>query len=88
MGAGGLFWKLRSGQFDPAAFQRALGKLTAISIPERAFLPRRVVSLLWFIPSFMQWQIHRVGEMGGDVAAYGKAITLMTNQVERLLGVP
>jgi hypothetical protein len=84
----GFFWRIRQGRFDVAEFQRALQKVSRISIPEDAELPRRIVSLLWYIPLFMQWQVERVRETGGDIAAYAKAITAMTNEIERLLGVP
>lgn len=86
--ADGFFWKVRQGVFDPDDFQRALGKLTSMSFHDEEALPRRVVSLLWFIPIFLHWQIDRVREAGGDMAAYSKAVTMMTNEVERLLGVP
>lgn len=36
----------------------------------------------------MLWLVERVRENGGDIAVYEQAITAMTNQVERLLGVP
>ena len=84
----GFFWRVRQGRFEPAKFQRALEKVASISIAEEAQLPRRVVSLLWYIPIFMQWQLERVQEVGGDIPAYAKAITAMTNEIERLLGVP
>jgi hypothetical protein len=84
----GFFWRVRQGHFIPSEFERALKKVSAISIAEGADVPRRVVSLLWYIPLFMQWQVERVQESGGDVAAYAKAITTMTNEIERLLGVP
>ncbi|TKD06472.1 hypothetical protein [Polyangium fumosum] len=84
----GFFGRVRQGQFAAEDFQRALGRLAAISIEEDAEVPRRVVSLLWYIPVFMQWQAERVRENGADVTAYANAIQLMTNEVERLLGVP
>ena len=84
----GFFWRIREGRFDTAEFQRALQKVATISIAEDAELPRRVVSLLWYIPLFMHWQIERVKENGGDPMAYAKAITAMTTEIERLLGVP
>jgi hypothetical protein len=85
---GGFFWEVREGHFEPVAFERALGKVRSIVIEEDAVVPRRVVSLLWYIPLFMHWQVERVRERGGDVVAYVGAITTMTNEVERLLGVP
>ncbi|HSN93123.1 MAG TPA: hypothetical protein VLS93_17970 [Anaeromyxobacteraceae bacterium] len=84
----GFFWRIRQGRFEPAEFRRALQKLASLSIAAEAQLPRRVVSLLWYIPPFMQWQAERVRQNRGDTAAYAKAITAMTNEIERLLGVP
>jgi hypothetical protein len=84
----GFFWQLRQGKFTSADFERAMERLSSISITEEEPLPRRLVSLLWYIPLFMQWQVDRIQENGGDVTAYKMAITAMTNEVERLLGVP
>jgi hypothetical protein len=84
----GFFWGVRQGRFAEDEFRRALTKIAAISIAEDADVPRRVVSLLWYIPLFMQWQVERVEKSQGDVAAYMKAVTAMTNEIERLLGVP
>lgn len=84
----GFFWAVRQGRFSADEFERALKRVSAISIPTDADLPRRFVSLLWYIPLFMQWQLERVQESGGDPAIYIRAITKMTNAVERLLGVP
>lgn len=84
----GFFWRIRQGHFSPSDFDRALKKVSSVNIEENAVVPRRVVSLLWYIPLFMQWQLERVQENKGDVTAYTAAITTMTNEIERLLGVP
>jgi hypothetical protein len=84
----GFFWRIRQGHFANCEFERALGKISAISIAEESEIPRRLASLLWYIPLFMQWQTERVRKAGGDVEAYLKAVTSMTNEIERLLGVP
>ncbi|MCZ7647425.1 MAG: hypothetical protein M5U26_19575 [Planctomycetota bacterium] len=84
----GFFWKIRQGQFSEEDFRRALTKVSNIPIPNDALLPRRLVSLLWYIPLFMQWQTERVQENGGDIPGLSMAITTMTNKIERLLGVP
>jgi len=84
----GFFWNIRQGAFKPSEFERARAKVSSISIAEDSVIPRRLVSLLWYIPLFMQWQLERVQENGGDVKAYNKATTSMTNEIERLLGVP
>jgi hypothetical protein len=85
----GFFWQVRQGNFEGVAFERAMHTLSMISFAENAELPRRIVSLLWYVPLFMRWQIERVQEKsGGDTRAYEDAVTTMTNEVERILGVP
>jgi hypothetical protein len=84
----GFFWLIRQGNFAASEFERALKKVSSISISENAELPRRLVSLLWYVPIFMHWQTDRVREAKGDLVAYGKATTAMHNENERLLGVP
>lgn len=84
----GFFWRIRQGQFDLSHFQRVLRKVRAISIGEDAELPRRLVSLLWYIPLFMLWQVERVVVNGNSGTEYATAISRMTNEIERLLGVP
>jgi len=84
----GFFSRLREGIFDPAEFDRALRKLSSISIREDDLLPRRLVSILWYLPLLMTWQIERIRDRGGDVAAFQRATIQATNVVEQLLGVP
>ena len=52
----GFFWRIRQGDFALNDFERAWKKIAAMSIPENADVPRRVVSLLWYIPLFMGWR--------------------------------
>lgn len=84
----GFFWQIRQGVFVEKEFQRALMKVSSIRDLEDTRLNRRLVSLLWYIPLFMQWQVERISENGGDADAYIRALTTMTNEVERLLGTP
>lgn len=84
----GFFWKARRGDFDKQGFTRTLGKLQSMTIDEDAELPRRLLSILWYIPLFMNWQIERVREAGGDEEEYGMAVAAATDEIERLLGTP
>jgi len=84
----GFFGRLRSGEFDLEGYRRAKAVLAAISIPDDALLPLRFVSLIWYIPIYMRWQIERITELGGDLVAYKRAIDHMTNECERLFGLP
>lgn len=84
----GFFWKIRQGQFSSGQFDALLGRIAKIAIDENAELPRRLVSLLWYAPTFMSWQTERVNENSGDTVMYQQAIDLMTNEIERLLWTP
>jgi hypothetical protein len=85
----GFFYYLRQGLFDPPSYDRLMRLLASFSeLDEDAVLPRRLISLLWYIPSFMMWQRERVAEAGGDVSSLDKAATLIHNELERILGVP
>ncbi len=60
----GFFWKIRQGLFLESDFERALAKVNAVPTFSDQLVPARLVSLLWYVPLFMQWQIERVREHG------------------------
>lgn len=83
----GFMFVLRQGLFDPFAYERVLALLR--SLPELGeVVSRRLVSLLWYLPTFVSWQQERVMEAEGDLAALARAEVEIRNEVERLLGVP
>jgi hypothetical protein len=84
----GLFWRTRQGDFRKDDFERTLGKLAAVPSMTEQLVPARFVSLVWFIPIFMEWQRDRVRECGVDPAEYERATIKLANEVERILGVP
>ena len=84
----GYFYRLRQGDYDPRGAAAVEELLNSIEVSEASQLPRRLVSLTWFIPTFMEWQIERVGKAGGDTSALQRDIDRLLNAVERLLGVP
>jgi hypothetical protein len=65
-----FLWKARQGEFDPVAFERTCQKLQELTIDESANIPRRLVSLLWYMPLVLGWQTERVRREGGDVQSY------------------
>ncbi|MFH0928370.1 MAG: hypothetical protein V1821_02750 [bacterium] len=85
----GFFCNLRDGKFSPQEFERALQKLSSIPKPrENDCLPRRFVSLLWYIPQFMDWQTERIQAQGGDIVEYMKARNAVDSVVTDILGAP
>lgn len=84
----GVFWQLRHGNFNEGEVGRFISWLERFKFEDDTALPRRLVSLLWYVPLFMQWQSDRIQEAGGDAMAYSQAITAVRNELERILGVP
>lgn len=84
----GVFWRLRQGNLDPQGLESVAARLESIEVAEDTQLPRRFVSLVWFIPIFMEWQRDRVREQGGDMQEFAKLQNRLTGVVQRLLGVP
>jgi hypothetical protein len=85
----GFFGKLRHGHFDHEGFCRCgqvLGRIRQ-ETGTGDTIPRRLVSLVWYIPLFMNWQTERVA---GSVAVgeYERATNEIQTIVQEILGVP
>lgn len=76
----GFLGQLREGHFDVASAPRFMDLLRSIDLSREQSIDRRLVQLLWFIPTFMGWQVERVAKRGGDV----KALQRVVSQVEDL----
>lgn len=85
----GFLGNLRQGIFNPSAGDDFLALLSTISIEENEFIPKRLLSLLWYLPLFLEWQRERVAEVSGErVSLYVRFITQVQNLLEQKLGVP
>jgi hypothetical protein len=60
----GFLGRLREGSFDPAGFERLERLFKSIDRHQDGVINRRLVSLLWYAPTFMAWQRERVAEQG------------------------
>src|SRR5262245_54674866 len=85
---GGFLGLLRNGKFDAAKLSRLILTLKQIRFRDGDAISRRVVSLLWYMPIFMEWQRERVEECGGDLKKLDRASDRVLGQLERSLGVP
>lgn len=68
-GIDGFLGAVREGRYDQAKGEDFLRLLGCIQLPDDAFIPGRLVALLWYLPSFLEWQKPRVEEKGGDLVA-------------------
>jgi hypothetical protein len=83
----GIFWKLRQGKFDKDLYNEFLVLLKSISFEDNELISRRAVSLLWYIPLFMEWQKERV-QNNISPEEYSILKTNIQNELERILGTP
>ena len=50
-------------------------------------IPRRLVSLIWYIPIFMTWQAERV-KGSVDIQEYQRIANQIEGKIEEILGIP
>src|ERR1700734_3834223 len=84
----GFLWNIRQGRFSLDDGKKFLSFLKQIEIDDNAQIPKRLLSLLWYLPPFLEWQKERVGERSGNQAEYGRFVTEVYNALETVLGVP
>ncbi len=84
----GFLGGLKLGNFDPEGLQRLLVVLDSIMIDEESQVDRKLVSLLWFIPIYLEWQKPRFTEQGEGVQEIQDAINRIMPRLYEILGVP
>jgi hypothetical protein len=85
----GVLFRLRQGNPDREGMEKLHRQLRQIEVVGQAdCLPRRLVSLLWYLPLFIGWQKERAIKNGANSDDIDKFATKFTNELERILGVP
>ena len=78
-GMEGFLGRLRQGQFDFRKGQEFVAMLLDIELTEETLIPKRLLSLLWYLPSFLTWQTERIVENGGEREVYVRFVTEVRN---------
>ena len=85
----GVLFQLRQGNLDADRLRELVAVIRVIEVDDHTTsLPRRLVSLLWYLPIFIDWQKQRVEQSGGSAEAVEQFATEVTNELERVLGIP
>lgn len=84
----GFFGRVRQGDFDDARAQAVLALLRGFRVEHEDLVPQRLVALLWYMPSFLEWQTERVEQRGGSRSGYERFTTEVMNALEEALGTP
>jgi hypothetical protein len=83
----GPLFRIRRGHFNDQGSKLILDTIKNIPMIS-GDVPIRLVSLLWYMPLFLEWQIERVEENGTDSKVYRIFVNQITNEIERILGIP
>lgn len=84
----GFLGKVRYQNFDPEGLERLIQTLESIDVQDQSHLDRRLVSLLWFIPIFLEWQKPGFRKAGKDAKRLDAAINRIMPLLYEILGVP
>jgi hypothetical protein len=84
----GFFYKLRSGSVCEADYHRCLEILSSVELTGQSHVETRFVSLVWIIPSFINWQKDRLIESGVPEASIDALIEEFENRMELIFGMP
>jgi hypothetical protein len=83
----GFLGCLRGGVFDRTLYGTFVTTLMRVKVEEGKLLPARFVTLLWFIPPFMEWQTEQITTTF-PLEEYQLAKARIQQQLERILGIP
>ena len=85
----GFLGQVREGKYDQAKGAEFIAMLNTINLPDdESSIDRRLVSLLWYIPSFLDWQTERIAEGDGDTDALQRQTDQIRAVLENILGAP
>lgn len=87
-GLDGFLYELRQGAFDAARAEKFLNTLKSITAEDVSIINRRLVSLLWNLPQFVEWQMERCVEKGANELTYKRFYNEVWTAVEQCLGSP
>lgn len=83
----GFFAKLRELEFDEKGFDRLVSVLELVPMDMKVF-SRALVTQLWYIPLFMEWQYSNLADVNADLFQYEKARNRINSLLSDILGVP
>ncbi|MCK4636114.1 MAG: hypothetical protein KAT32_04590 [Candidatus Moranbacteria bacterium] len=83
----GFFGRLRGGVFDNDRLNKLIQLLEDVELDLNDKIDRRFVSLIWYIPLFIGWQIERI-EDEKEIDLLKKGRNKIEGLLEEILGIP
>jgi len=85
----GFFYQLRAGNVKPESVDKLIDQLGSFNPENDSMLPKELVSMIWYIPIFMEWQTERVAQNGDlQKGEYENIKSKVQSAVEAILGIP
>ena len=84
----GFLGKIRHREFDPEGLERLLNLLEIVQNDGEELIDRNLISLIWFIPLFLEWQKPSFVAAGKDIAPLQSAINKIMPIMYKILGLP
>lgn len=82
----GALYRLRMGEPDWSGLQDLVDLLKRIDVSGSDLLPKRFVSVLWYLPRFIERQLPRLDE--DDRPRLRRVEIMVTDELGRILGIP
>lgn len=87
-GCDGLFGRIREGIFNSDLANLFLTTIKELDFENDELLPKRLISMLWYLPIFLEWQRERVRVNSDNIEEYEAFVTNIQNALEDILGIP
>lgn len=84
----GFFLKLRGGSFCESGAGRVIHTIESLCLRTETTINTRLVQLLWYIPTFIRWQIERMPVDCDGRTNLVSFETKLMNEMESAIGVP
>jgi hypothetical protein len=85
---GGFLFELTEGKYEIRAGEAFIARLHDIKYPQGKTISRRLVNVLWQIPSYLSDHRPDILENGGDVVAFDQLQLMVNVFLDDLLGGP
>lgn len=85
----GFLAELRSGHFNKEKSADFIGMISTLQLDQNDLVPKRLLSLMWFLPLFLEWQRERIKDNCDEKSVeYARFIDEVHNILQEILGVP
>jgi len=87
-GENGFLYEIRNKKYDDERAMIFLNSLRSFNISDDMLIPKRLISLIWYLSPFLMWQRDRFTINEKILTSYDQFIVEVNNILEETLGYP